>query len=115
MPSIGMDIDNVDFTKEPFDCAILPGNGHFGAGTRYLHLFDEWSLPLCAPDLLENTRDNLASCEHIPPHASDGTDSDGGHGVTIGDFLLIQTAMDQHLLAPLFPLAIGTGEGFYLV
>ena len=53
VPSIGMDIDNVDFTKEPFDCAILPGNGHFGAGTRGLHLFDEWSLPLCAPDLLE--------------------------------------------------------------
>ncbi len=53
VPSIGMDIDNVDFTKEPFDCAILPGNGHFGVGTRGLHLFDEWSLPLCAPDLLE--------------------------------------------------------------
>lgn len=33
----------------------------------------------------------------------------GEHGVTIGDFLLIQTAMDQHLLAAPFPLAIGTG------
>ena len=39
----------------------------------------------------------------------------GGHGVTIGDLLLSQSAMDQHLLVAPFPLAIGTGDGYYLV
>ncbi|PXW58290.1 DNA-binding transcriptional LysR family regulator [Grimontella sp. AG753] len=143
--SIWMDIDNVDFTKEPFDCAILLGNGHFGAGTRCLRLFDEWLLPLCAPDLLDKARDNLAACELIHPSRdrrdwrrwlnSSGLFSGvslaggkvfdtleqgmlaamGGHGVTIGDLLLSQSAMDQHLLVAPFPLAIGTGDGYYLV
>ena len=143
--SIWMDIDNVDFTKEPFDCATLPGNGHFGAGTRCLRLFDEWLLPLCAPDLLDKARDNLAACELIHPSRdrrdwrrwlnSSGLFSGlslaggkvfdtleqgmlaamGGHGVTIGDLLLSQSAMDQHLLVAPFPLAIGTCDGYYLV
>jgi DNA-binding transcriptional LysR family regulator len=44
------------FHQRAFDCAILLGNGHFGAGTRCLHLFDEWLLPICAPDLLDKAR-----------------------------------------------------------
>ena len=143
--SIWMDIDNVDFTKEPFDCAILLGNGHFGAGTRCLRLFDECLLPLCAPDLLDKARDNLAACELIHP-SRDRRDwrrwlnnsslysglslaggkvfdtleqgmlaAMGGHGVTIGDLLLSQSALDQHLLVAPFPLAIASGEGYYLV
>jgi hypothetical protein len=68
-----MDIDNVDFTKEPFDCAILLGNGHFGAGTRCLRLFDEWLLPICAPDLLDKARIIWRPASLSTPHATAGT------------------------------------------
>lgn len=50
--SIWMDIDTVDFATEPYDCAILLGAGHFGAGTRSALLFDEWLIPICAPALV---------------------------------------------------------------
>ncbi|MFC4623456.1 LysR substrate-binding domain-containing protein [Comamonas nitrativorans] len=51
--SIWMDIDAVDFATEPYDCAILLGTGHFGAGTRSALLFDEWLIPICAPALVD--------------------------------------------------------------
>lgn len=51
--SIWMDIDTVDFATEPYDCAILLGAGHFGAGTRSALLFDEWLIPICAPALVD--------------------------------------------------------------
>lgn len=47
--SVWMDIDSVDFFSEPYDCAILLGNGHFGANTAAAKLFDEWLIPICAP------------------------------------------------------------------
>lgn len=46
--SVWMDIDNVDFFSEPYDCAILLGNGYFGANTAAVKLFDEWLIPICA-------------------------------------------------------------------
>ena len=50
--SIWMDIDTVDFAAEPYDCAILLGAGHFGAGTHSTLLFEEWLIPICAPALV---------------------------------------------------------------
>lgn len=143
--SIWMDIDNVDFTKEPFDCAILLGNGHFGTGTRSLHLFDEWLIPICAPGMLTQAVDNLAGCELIHPsrdrrdwrrwlkgsglhgglNISGGKVFDtleqgmlaamGGHGVAISDLLLSFPALEQQLLAVPFPRAVKTNESYFLV
>ena len=143
--SVWMDIDSVAFQQEPFDCAILLGNGQFGAGTCSLHLFDEWLVPICAPGLLAKAQDDLALCELIHPsrdrrdwrrwlagtglHAglslAGGKIFDtleqgmmaamGGHGVAIGDLLLCQAALDQHLLVMPFPQPIKTGDGYYLV
>ena len=143
--SVWMDIDNVDFTKEPFDCAILLGSGQFGPGTRCLHLFDEWLVPICAPGLLAKAQENLAGCELIHP-SRDRRDwrrwlagtglhptlslaggkvfdtleqgmmaAMGGHGVAIGDLLLSQAAREQQLLVMPFPETIKTGDGYYLV
>jgi LysR family glycine cleavage system transcriptional activator len=143
--SVWMDVDSVDFAREPFDCAILLGNGQFGSGTRSLHLFDEWLVPICAPGLLEEARQNLATCELIHPSrdrrdwrrwlAATGTHpaldlaggkmfdtleqgmmaAMGGHGVAIGDLLLSQSALEQNLLVRPFPEAVKTGDGYYLV
>ncbi|WP_437890997.1 LysR substrate-binding domain-containing protein [Phytobacter sp. V91] len=143
--SIWMDIDSVDFAREPFDCAILLGNGQFGSATRSLLLFDEWLVPMCAPALLARARDSLQACELIHP-SRDRRDwrrwlagsalypelslaggkifdtleqgmmaAIGGHGVTVGDLLLSQSALEQGLLAMPFPQAIKTGESYYLV
>ncbi|MCK9815099.1 LysR substrate-binding domain-containing protein [Pseudomonas sp. MAFF 302046] len=48
--SVWMDVDSVDFYAEPYDCAILLGNGHFGPGVEACKLFDEWLVPICAPE-----------------------------------------------------------------
>ena len=37
--SVWMDIDTVDFNLEPYDCAILLGNGRFGDTTESQLLF----------------------------------------------------------------------------
>jgi DNA-binding transcriptional LysR family regulator len=44
--SVWMDIDTVDFTREPYDCAILLGNGYFGEATESRLLFSEWLIRL---------------------------------------------------------------------
>ncbi|KAA8997375.1 LysR family transcriptional regulator [Affinibrenneria salicis] len=49
LSSVWMDMDTVDFYAEPYDCAILLGNGRFGGGIRSVRLFDEWLVPICAP------------------------------------------------------------------
>lgn len=143
--SVWMDVDSVDFAREPFDCAILLGNGQFGAANHCLHLFDEWLVPICAPGLLTKARQNLAACELIHPsrdrrdwrrwlaetgmhpslNLATGKVFDtleqgmmaaiGGHGVAIGDLLLSQSALDQHLLVRPFQQALKTGDGYYLV
>lgn len=52
LASVWMDLDFVDFSNEPYDCAILLGNGHFGAQVQCCKLFEEWLIPVCSPELL---------------------------------------------------------------
>ncbi|WP_039847313.1 LysR family transcriptional regulator, partial [Pseudomonas amygdali] len=52
LSSVWMDFDSVDFYSEPFDCAILLGNGSFGAEVETCKLFDEWLIPICSADTL---------------------------------------------------------------
>lgn len=51
MNSVWMDVDTVDFYSEPYDCAILLGNGNFGKNLEMIKLLDEWLIPVCSPDL----------------------------------------------------------------
>ncbi|EPL05363.1 LysR substrate-binding domain-containing protein [Pseudomonas sp. CF161] len=55
LASVWMDVDAVDFQAEPYDCAILLGNGQFGAGVEGCKLFDEWLIPICAPEAAPTT------------------------------------------------------------
>ncbi|WP_437614800.1 LysR substrate-binding domain-containing protein [Erwinia sp. V71] len=145
LTSVWMDIDQVDFQREPYDCAILLGNGHFGAGTQSALLFSEWLIPLCAPALASQAQTRLDQCELIHPSADrrdwrrwlkrsgytpqldiqrgkvfDSLEQGNmaaisGHGVSVGDLLLSQAAIRQGLLATPFPQAVSTGDGYYLV
>jgi len=68
LTSVWMDIDAVDFHSEPFDCAILLGNGDFPADWHRLKLFDEWLVPVCAPGVGRAwTPQQLADAELIHP------------------------------------------------
>jgi len=70
LTSAWMDQDAVDFHSEPFDCAILLGNGDFPAHWRRVKLFDEWLVPVCAPALLGDAPwsvRQLAAAELIHP------------------------------------------------
>lgn len=50
LASVWMDIDQVDFQREPYDCALLLGNAQRRAGLDSTLLFDEWLVPVCSPD-----------------------------------------------------------------
>lgn len=65
--SVWMDIDTVDFNLEPYDCAILLGNGRFGETTESQLLFHEWLIPVCTPSLIEPARQQLSQCDLIHP------------------------------------------------
>ena len=56
MNSVWMDVDTVDFYTEPYDCAILLGNGNFGKNLEMIKLVDEWLIPICSPGLSRNIR-----------------------------------------------------------
>ncbi|MCK2175091.1 LysR substrate-binding domain-containing protein [Enterobacter asburiae] len=143
--SVWMDFDTVDFSREPYDCAILLGNGYFGESTESRLLFSEWLIPVCTPSLLESARHQLAQCELIHPSAdrrdwkrwlkktglfpgldvSRGIVFDtleqgslaamNGHGVAMADLRLTLEALESGLLALPFREAIATGDGYYLV
>lgn len=143
--SVWMDTDAVDFSREPYDCAILLGNGESGSATQSALLFSEWLIPVCAPAMLEAARKSLADCDLIHPSPdrrdwrrwlrktgyfpgltlSGGKVFDtleqgnlaalSGHGVSVGDLLLSQPAIDSGLLTLPFSEAIATGDGYYLV
>ena len=49
LTSAWMDVDRVDFEREPFDCAVLLNDGHFPLGWAQCKLFEEWLIPVCAP------------------------------------------------------------------
>ncbi|MFC6377248.1 LysR substrate-binding domain-containing protein [Tatumella terrea] len=143
--SVWMDIDEADFSREPFDCAILLGNGHFGKGTESRLLFSEWLIPVCSPAMLASARTFPEECDLIHPspdrrdwrrwlkrtgHFKGLTLSHGkvfdtleqgnlaalsGHGISVGDLLLSTEAVRNGLLSLPFPEAVATGDGYYLV
>ena len=143
--SVWMDFDTVDFSREPYDCAILLGNGYFGESTESRLLFSEWLIPVCTPSLLEPARQQLPECDliHPSPDRRDwkrwlkrtglfpGLDMGGGivfdtleqgslaamhgHGVAMADLRLTLDALKSGLLALPFREAIATGDGYYLV
>lgn len=70
LSSVWMDIDTVDFYSEPYDCAILLGNGRFAADVESFKLFDEWLIPVCQPDYMTHAQPELADlrqCEFLHP------------------------------------------------
>lgn len=72
LASVWMDFDHVDFYAEPYDCAILLGNGHFGAGIEACKLFDEWLIPIGPPEPADGppwTLERLKDAELIHPSA----------------------------------------------
>lgn len=143
--SVWMDIDNVDFMREPYDCAILLGNGYFGDATESRLLFQEWLIPVCHPSMVESVRQKLVSGDLIHPSPdrrdwrrwlkrtgfSPGLDMSfgkvfdtleqgsiaaiNGHGVAVSDLSLTAEALNSGLLALPFKEAVATGDGYYLV
>ncbi|MFP1842896.1 LysR substrate-binding domain-containing protein [Lonsdalea quercina] len=143
--SVWMDTDTVDFSREPYDCAILLGNGDFGKSTESRLLFREWLVPICSPSMLNAAQTSLPECDLIHPspdrrdwrrwlkrtglypglYVNGGKVFDtleqgnlaalSGHGVSVGDLLLSLAAIDSGLLALPFKEAIATGDGYYLV
>lgn len=143
--SVWMDTDEVDFSREPYDCAILLGNGHFGEGTESRLLFREWLIPVCSPAMLSSAQISLHDCDLIHPspdrrdwrrwlkrtgHFTGLSISGGkvfdtleqgnlaalsGHGVSVGDLLLSTEAIRSGLLSLPFPEAVATGDGYHLV
>ncbi|TFB20126.1 LysR family transcriptional regulator [Lelliottia nimipressuralis] len=143
--SVWMDFDTVDFSREPYDCAILLGNGYFGESTESRLLFSEWLIPVCTPSLLESARHQLPQCDLIHPSRDrrdwrrwlkrtglfSGLDVSGGivfdtleqgslaamngHGVAMADLCLTREALEGGLLALPFREAIATGDGYYIV
>lgn len=70
LASVWMDQDTVDFSSEPYDCAVLLGNGHFGEQVQSCKLFEEWLIPICAPASLGDAPwdlERLASAALIHP------------------------------------------------
>ncbi|MGE8392360.1 LysR family transcriptional regulator [Pseudomonas sp. BIGb0427] len=139
LSSVWMDIDTVDFYSEPYDCAILLGDGHFGAGIASLKLFDEWLVPVCQPGYPAD----LAHCELLHPSPDrrdwrrwlqrtgaaaislergqlfDTLDqgisaAQQGLGVAVVDLLLASAELAAGRLVTPFAQAVATGEGYYL-
>lgn len=69
MNSVWMDVDTVDFYAEPYDCAILLGNGHFRKNLGMIKLLDEWLIPICSPGLSKDieTDQDLINATIIHP------------------------------------------------
>ncbi|QXI28383.1 LysR substrate-binding domain-containing protein [Pseudomonas vanderleydeniana] len=70
LTSAWMDVDNVDFNQEPFDCAVLLSNGHFPPDWESSYLFSEWLIPVGAPTLLNDQPwdvERLAATELLHP------------------------------------------------
>jgi len=60
LTSAWMDVDKVDFLHEPFDCAVLLGTGGFPEEWGSVLLFDEWLIPVCAPEATQDGPWDLA-------------------------------------------------------
>lgn len=144
LASVWMDIDTVDFHTEPYDCAILLGNGQFGPGAQAHKLFDEWLVPICAPQAW-TTQADFAQAELIHP-SHDRRDwrrwlaalglaeqvnldrgkvfdtldqaisaAMRGHGVSIGDLHLVADDVREANVRLAHPMAVASGDGYWLV
>ena len=60
LTSAWMDVDKVDFRHEPFDCAVLLGNGDFPEEWDSVLLFEEWLIPVCAAEAVQDGPWDLA-------------------------------------------------------
>lgn len=70
LTSAWMDVDAVDFNLEPFDCAVLLGNGKFPADWEATWLFDELLIPVGGPELAAQAPwapERLARAELLHP------------------------------------------------
>lgn len=70
LTSAWMDIDDVNFNLEPFDCAVLLSNGTFPSDWEATWLFDELLIPVGGPELQAQapwTADQLANAELLHP------------------------------------------------
>lgn len=70
LTSAWMDTDNVDFSHEPFDCAVLLSRGHFPADWEAVYLFPELLIPVVAPSHPEDgvwDVERLAATELLHP------------------------------------------------
>lgn len=65
-----MDVDRVDFEREPYDCAVLLNSGVFPEGWEYAKLFEEWLIPVCSPEAVAGrpwTVEQLKAAEQLHP------------------------------------------------
>ncbi|MFJ4144429.1 LysR substrate-binding domain-containing protein [Pseudomonas sp. NPDC089734] len=70
LTSAWMDIDAVDFSQEPFDCAVLLSRGHFPPDWEATLLFPEHLIPVGAPALAQDPPwdvERLARAELLHP------------------------------------------------
>jgi DNA-binding transcriptional LysR family regulator len=142
LASVWMDFDSVDFYAEPYDCAILLGNGHFGADVQAYKLFDEWLIPICAPGKIDvelphaelihptpDRRDWRRWLAALPLEARINLDRGKvfdtldqaisaamrGHGMSIGDLHLVADDVRDGLIGLPYGKAVASGDGYYLV
>lgn len=70
LQSVWMDIDSIDFQFEPYECAILLGNGDFGKDLLTIKLLDEWLIPIYSTkttDYVEPSVNGLLNASIIHP------------------------------------------------
>lgn len=61
-----MEPDEVDFHSEPYDGAILLSNGGFPDHLVATKLFDEWLVPICNSELINEYAEGYKSNRNIP-------------------------------------------------
>jgi len=60
LTSAWMEIDQVDFNLEPFDCAVLLSHGNFPGDWESIFLFTEWLVPVGSAALIAEGAWNVA-------------------------------------------------------
>jgi len=144
LSSVWMDIDEVDFSTEPFDCAILLADGHFEPGIGAVELIPEWLIPVAVPGLIEPDQ-NLAQLPMIHPspdkrdwqrwlarvypalevELADGMVFDTleqgavaalqGLGISVADLAMVIDDIRAGRLECPYPQAIATGDSYWLI
>lgn len=144
LSSVWMDIDEVDFSTEPFDCAILLADGHFEPGISAIELIPEWLIPVAVPGLIEPDS-SLAQLPMIHPspdkrdwqrwltrvhpmlevELADGMVFDTleqgavaalqGLGISVADLAMVIDDIRAGRLECPYPQAIATGDSYWLI